>query len=488
MNPKLDLMEREHHNAGNKLVNQLCKSWFTNVFSVSIDSEKQMNSSSNTVLAPDFNFQTSTEDALAYDQQHIWHPYSSMTTAKKEQDIWPVASAKGVYLTLADGTELIDGMSSWWSTVHGYSHPRLVSAICDQAHKMSHVMFGGLTHEPAINLAQKLVQLTPEGLDKVFLSDSGSVAVEVAVKMAIQYQQARGKAHKNKLVALERGYHGDTLGAMSLCDPATGMHHLFKGILAEQYFVPQPETAFNQEWKQSDTLPLRQCLEQNHQHIAALILEPIVQGAGGMRFYHPEYLNQARALCDEFDVLLIADEIATGFGRSGKLFACEYAEISPDILCLGKALTGGQMTLAATLTTNNVAETISSGEAGCFMHGPTFMANPLACAVANESLSLLIENNWYQQVSRIEKGLIKGLSSASTIDAVQEVRVLGAIGVIEMRDPVDMKKIQPACIEQGVWLRPFGKLVYIMPAYVMTDKELEHLAEGIIKVLKSGAF
>ncbi|MBL4797741.1 MAG: adenosylmethionine--8-amino-7-oxononanoate transaminase [Oleispira sp.] len=449
------------------------------------------NSSSNCKkLAADFSFQTSTEDALAYDQQHIWHPYSSMKegSIREEQTVWPVASAKGVYLTLADGTELIDGMSSWWSTIHGYSHPRLVAAICDQAHTMSHVMFGGLTHEPAINLAHKLVQLTPKGLDKVFLSDSGSVAVEVAVKMAIQYQQARGKAGKSKLIALKRGYHGDTIGAMSLCDPTTGMHHLFSGILAEQFFIPQPAIAFDQDWHDDDSQPLRECLEQNHQHIAALILEPIVQGAGGMRFYHPEYLSQARLLCTEFDVLLIADEIATGFGRSGKMFACEHADISPDIICVGKALTAGQMTLAATLTTDKVADTISSGEAGCFMHGPTFMANPLACAVANESLDLLIENNWYEQVSRLEKGLIEGLAPAKAIAGVENVRVLGAIGVIEMKTAVDMKKIQPACIEQGIWIRPFGKLVYIMPAYVMTDKELAKLTAGIIKVLKSGLF
>ncbi len=451
-----------------------------------------MNKPENSILADDFNFQTSTEQALAYDQQHIWHPYSSMAK-NNEANVWPVASAKGVYLTLADGTELIDGMSSWWCTVHGYSHPRLVKAICDQAGKMSHVMFGGLTHEPAINLAQKLVQLTPAGLDKVFLSDSGSVAVEVATKMAIQYQQARGLADKSKLLALKSGYHGDTLGAMSLCDPTTGMHHLFSGLLAEQYFVPAPQIKFGQNWLEQegdriDIQPLRECLERNHQVLAALILEPIVQGAGGMRFYHPEYLRQARTLCDEFDVLLIADEIATGFGRSGKLFACEHADISPDILCVGKALTGGQMTLAATLTTENIAETISQGEAGCFMHGPTFMANPLACAVANESLDLLLENDWQSQVQRLEKGLLKGLDPAQELDAVEEVRVLGAIGVIEMKQPVDMKIIQQACIEQQIWIRPFGKLVYIMPAYVMTDNQLAKLTAGMLTVLKSGRF
>ncbi|CCK75471.1 MAG: adenosylmethionine--8-amino-7-oxononanoate transaminase [Oleispira antarctica] len=437
-------------------------------------------------LAADFSFQTSASDALAYDQQHLWHPYSSF--ANKEQAVWPVESAKGVYLTLADGTELIDGMSSWWSTVHGYSHPRMVKAISEQAAKMSHVMFGGLTHEPAINLAYKLVQLTPEGLNKVFLSDSGSVAVEVAVKMAIQYQQARGKSEKTKLIALKKGYHGDTLGAMSLCDPTTGMHHLFSDLLAQQFFIREPQITFDQAWHDEDIEPLRQCLEKNHQKIAALILEPIVQGAGGMRFYHPTYLKRARQLCDEYDVLLIADEIATGFGRSGKLFACEHSGISPDILCVGKALTAGYMTLAATLTTDHIADTISAGEAGCFMHGPTFMANPLACAAANESLSLLIDNNWQAQVERLERGLEAGLSLAKTLDAVADVRVLGAIGVIEMKKAVDMKRIQPACIAQGIWLRPFGKLVYIMPAYVMTDGELEKLTAGILKVLKSGQF
>lgn len=448
------------------------------------------------ILNPNFNFQTSTQDALAFDQQHIWHPYSSMkrianqdsSTPRQEQSVWPVASAQGVYLTLADGTKLIDGMSSWWSTIHGYSHPRLIEAICQQAHTMAHVMFGGLTHEPAINLASKLVQLTPEGLDKVFFSDSGSVAVEVAVKMAIQYQQARGKADKTKLVALKRGYHGDTLGAMSLCDPTTGMHHLFSDLLAEQFFVPEPQTCFGEEWCDRDIQPLQTCLKQHHQHIAAVILEPIVQGAGGMRFYHPEYLTQARQLCDQFDVLLIADEIATGFGRSGKLFACEHSGIVPDILCLGKALTGGQMTLAATLTTDSIANTISAGEAGCFMHGPTFMANPLACAVANESLMLLIEHDWQAQVERLQQGLIDGLAPAKNLPEVENVRVLGAIGVIEMTRAVDMKKIQPAFIAEGIWLRPFGKLVYIMPAYVMTDCELQKLTAGMIKVLKSGCF
>jgi adenosylmethionine-8-amino-7-oxononanoate aminotransferase len=290
------------------------------------------------------------------------------------------------------------------------------------------------------------------------------------------------------LIALKKGYHGDTLGAMSLCDPTTGMHHLFSDLLAQQFFIQEPQIAFDQPWCDDDIKPLRECLQQHHQQIAALILEPIVQGAGGMRFYHPEYLTYARKLCDEYDVLLIADEIATGFGRSGKLFACEHSGISPDILCVGKALTAGYMTLAATLTTDHIAETISEGEAGCFMHGPTFMANPLACAAANESLALLIDNDWQAQVQRLEKGLKAGLEPAKSLAAVADVRVLGAIGVIEMKEAVDMKKIQPACIAQGIWLRPFGKLVYIMPAYVMTDRELEKLTAGMVNVLKSGLF
>jgi adenosylmethionine-8-amino-7-oxononanoate aminotransferase len=480
-------MNREHHNAGIKSVNLVWLRWFTNG-ELHMTSTAKYTQAQNKIqqLADDFSFQTSASEALAYDQQHLWHPYSSFEN--KEQAVWPVASAKGIYLTLADGTELIDGMSSWWCTVHGYSHPRMVKAISDQVAKMSHVMFGGLTHEPAINLAHKLVQLTPVGLNKVFLSDSGSVAVEVAVKMAIQYQQARNKPEKTKLIALKKGYHGDTLGAMSLCDPTTGMHHLFSDLLAQQFFISEPKIAFDQPWCDDDIQPLRECLQQNHQQIAALILEPIVQGAGGMRFYHPEYLRCARHLCDEYDVLLIADEIATGFGRSGKLFACEHSGISPDILCVGKALTAGYMTLAATLTTDHIAETISSGEAGCFMHGPTFMANPLACAAANESLALLIENDWQVQVQRLEKGLVAGLAPAKEMDEVADVRVLGAIGVIEMKEAVDMKKIQPACIKQGIWLRPFGKLVYIMPAYVMTDNELAKLTVGMLKVLKSGQF
>ena len=417
---------------------------------------------------------------LNYDREHVWHPYSSMTDPGHT---WPVVSASGVRLKLQDGRELIDGMSSWWCTVHGYNHPVLNAALNEQAERMSHVMFGGLTHGPAIELARRLVALTPDGLEKVFIADSGSVSVEVAIKMAIQYQHARGETTRTRLLALERGYHGDTLGAMSVCDPKRGMHHLFSGILPEQFFVPAPQTRFEEEWNPADIAPLRECLEKNHKSIAALILEPVVQGAGGMRFYHPEYLRQARSLCDEFGVLLIADEIATGFGRSGKLFACEYAGISPDIMCVGKAITGGYMTLAATLATTEVAETISRGEAGCFMHGPTFMANPLACRVACASLDLLMENNWQRQVSGIELGLKQGLSRASELEGVADVRVLGAIGVIELKDPVDVKRLQPACVDRGIWVRPFAHNFYVMPPYIMREGDLAYLTSNMVGAL-----
>lgn len=421
---------------------------------------------------------------LAFDRQHIWHPYTSMT---QPLPCYGVESAHGVRLQLDNGQSVIDGMSSWWSTVHGYNHPAINQAITDQLAKMSHVMFGGLTHQPAVSLCKKLVEMTPAGLECVFLADSGSVAVEVALKMARQYWHAKGE-QRSRFLALRHAYHGDTFGAMSVCDPDNSMHSLYRGYLPDNLFVDAPQCRFDEPWDTKDIQPLQEALAQHHQDIAALVLEPIVQGAGGMRIYHPEYLRQAHELCQQYKVLLIADEIATGFGRTGKLFACEHADIIPDILCLGKALTGGYMTLSATLTSRHIANTISEGEAKCFMHGPTFMGNPLACAAANASLQLLTDNHALNNVQQIERQLQQQLLPLKQHQQVKDVRVLGAIGVVETRHTINIANIQRYFVEMGVWIRPFGKLIYIMPPYLIQPDELTQLTTAIEKVLNKDIF
>ena len=422
------------------------------------------------------------QDLQAGDKATIWHPYASATRAP---DMFPVVSASGVRLTLADGRELIDGMASWWCAIHGYNHPALNTAVTAQLAQMSHVMFGGLTHPPAVKLAKLLTDLTPASLDRVFFSDSGSVAVEVALKMALQYWHATGKPEKQKLVALRSGYHGDTFGAMSLCDPVTGMHHLFGDVLPKHYFAPAPACGFDEPCSDQQISEMENLLAEHHREVAAVIVEPVVQGAGGMRFYSPGYLVKLRALCDAFDVLLIFDEIATGFGRTGKMFALEHSGTEPDILCVGKALTGGYMTLAATLCNSRISEGISDSDVGAFMHGPTFMANPLACATAIASIELLLSQPWQRNIRRLNEALSSGLAPAKDLPAVAEVRTLGAIGVIELREPVDMVKIQPEFVKRGVWVRPFGKLIYAMPPYIMTSDDTATLTGAMVDVVSS---
>lgn len=417
-----------------------------------------------------------SQSQLDFDQQHIWHPYTSLVSPLP---VYPVVSAAGVRLTLQDGTELIDGMSSWWTAIHGYNVPALNAAANQQLSKMAHVMFGGITHQPAIELAQKLVEITPAGLEKVFFCDSGSVSVEVAMKMAVQYQQAAGHQGRDKFLTFKRGYHGDTSAAMSVCDPEGGMHHLFADFLPKHHFFPAPQAAFEDQPGKEEIAQLESFFELHAKTAAAFILEPIVQGAGGMRMYAPAYLAKVKALCERYDLLLIADEIATGFGRTGSLFACEHAAISPDILCLGKALTGGYLSLAATLCQQHVADVICRGAAGVFMHGPTFMANPLSCAIACKSIELLLNADWKEMIGRIEAQLKTELEAAKSLRTVKEVRVLGAIGVIELHESVDVPNAQAFFVEKGVWIRPFRNLLYIMPPYVIGQDDLKQLTSAM---------
>ncbi len=421
-----------------------------------------------------------TNHWINYDRQHVWHPYSAIGA---DLPVYAVESAQGVRIKLTDGRELIDGMSSWWCAIHGYNHPEMNRAIEQQLQSMAHVMFGGLTHQPAVELAEQLIRLTPEPLQAVFFADSGSVSVEVAMKMAIQYWHAKGKAAKQRFLTISHGYHGDTFGAMSVCDPVTGMHSLFAKSLTQQYFVDSPRCRFGESCEDEDIQSLKQQLSSNHSRIAAVILEPIVQGAGGMRFYSADYLQRVRSLCDQYGVLLILDEIATGFGRTGRLFACEHAGVSADIMCLGKALTGGYMTLAATLTTDEVSHTISQGEPGLFMHGPTFMANPLACTAGLTSIRLLLDSPWQSRIQQIEQGLKQGLEACREMAHVADVRVLGAIGVVELKEPVVMQQIQPMFVDAGVWVRPFGRLVYLMPPYIIEPDDLISLTRRVTEVV-----
>ncbi len=417
---------------------------------------------------------------LEYDREHILHPYAP---SNPPADMTFVKSAKGVYLELEDGKKIIDAMSSWWSVIHGYNVEALNNAAVEQLSKMSHVMFGGITHEPAIKLAKTLIDITDQSLERVFFSDSGSVSVEVALKMAFQYWSSQGNSEKSKILAFSKGYHGDTFGAMSVCDPVTGMHSAFEKILHKNIFAEAPGCAYDEAWDETYIADFASKLEENHKEIAAVILEPIVQGAGGMRIYSSHFLRAVRALCDKHDVLLILDEVATGFGRTGKLFAYEHADISPDILCVGKALTGGYMSLAATLTTKKVLRGVESN-GNVLMHGPTFMANPLACSVANASLELLLNSPWQQRVLGIEAQLKEELAACNDLDIVKEVRVLGAIGVVELHRDVDLAWMTPKFIEKGIWIRPFLNLVYIMPPYITSSEALTQITEAIYDVVK----
>lgn len=417
-----------------------------------------------------------------FDQQHLWHPYASLPPTYPNIVI---DHAEGVYIVTQDGTRLIDGMSSWWASAHGYNHPKLNDAIIEQLGKMAHVMFGGLTHQPAIDLGKKLLAIVPAGLDAIFYADSGSIAVEVALKMALQYQIAAKRPKKCQFASTHSGYYGDTWHAMSVCDPINGMHSLYGKQLPMQHFVAAPPTGFERNLSQSECEALTEFFVKNSDQLAGFIIEPIIQGAGGMRFYSPQYLQLLRQLCDEHEVLLIADEIATGFGRSGKLFACEHAGIRPDIMTIGKALTGGYMTFAATLCTRHIAETISQSAYPALMHGPTFMGNPLACAVACASIDLILSYDIEIRTANMQALIEQHLAPAAMLKGVTEVRCLGAVAVIELDNPVDMPTFQTLLIENGIWVRPFGKLFYIMPPYIITDDELETLCQALLKVVRA---
>ena len=418
------------------------------------------------------------QDYVELDKQLLWHPYTSMSQPSPH---FLVKRAQGCVIELEGGRQLIDGMSSWWSVIHGYNHPHMNKKIQHQLSQFAHVMFGGLTHKPAIELAQKLVAMTPAPLQRVFFSDSGSVSVEVALKMAIQYWHSQGQSQKKFFATPKSGYHGDTFAAMSVCDPENGMHNLFTGALTTQFFVSPPPCGLSRDICPAYLAEIRQLFEHHHQQLAGFIIEPVVQNAGGMRFYNPEYLNHLRALCDEFDILLIFDEIATGFGRTGKTFATEHSQISPDIMCVGKALTGGYMTLAATITNDRVALGISD-KGGVFMHGPTFMANPLACAAANASLELLQEYNIAEKIGQLEGWMQQALAPCQQLASVKDVRCFGGIGVVELHEPVNQHVIQPKFVELGVWVRPFGKLIYLMPPYVIEQQQIAALAKAIYQV------
>ncbi len=424
-------------------------------------------------------------EMLEFDRKHIWHPYTSMTNPLP---VYPVKEARGCKLVLYDGRELIDGMASWWAVIHGYNNPILNEAIVDQLNKMAHVMFGGITHEPAVLLAKKLIEITPSGLDKVFFCCSGSVSVEVAIKMAFQYWISKGKKEKSKLLTVLKGYHGDTFGAMAVCDPINGMHEVFTHVLPKHFFAPEPKISFYDEWNKEDISKLKHILEEHNNEIAAVILEPICQGAGGMRFYHPQYLKELRSLCDEYNILLIFDEIATGFGRTGELFASFHAGITPDIMCVGKALTGGYMSFGATLCTEEVAITISEGPTGVFMHGPTFMGNPLACAVSLKSIELLLSMDWKKKIKRMESIFLSERDMFLKLKGVKDVRALGSIFVVETERSVNVPKAQRFFVKKGVWIRPFLNLIYIMPPYVIDDVEIKRLLDAIFEVLKKDEY